>query len=337
MEFQTRNELYRWVLESVGKVTSEAGRLNLPILGQGIVGPPQIEYSKLNISNTVLSKRKLIELVNDKIVTGWDDPRMPTIQGLKRRGYTPDAINDFCHRIGMGFGISSQSLVDYSLLEECLRQDLENKAPRIMAVLHPLKVNITNISNDSLKNVTALNFPNLKDKSTTRNILVGNVIYIEKCDFQMEDSPKYYRLAPNKIVRLKYFGLIKCIDIKTDENKNPVELFVELLPENYKPPKRIRETINWVSEIDHTDVQIRIYKHLFSHDGSTNDDQWKTKLNQNSIEKKIIKADCSIKTAKQFDKFQFERIGFFSVDSMDLVENRLILNQIVPLKEDKNK
>ena len=292
------------------------------------------------LTNEILQKYpeiKYLNLYDNKIVNDWEDPRMPTIKGLRRKGYTPESINDFCNRIGISLGISSKSVIDYSLLEECLRQDLENKAPRIMAVINPLKVNIVNILDDQIEYIDALNYPNLYDKSTKRKIVVGNIIYIEKDDFRITDSVKYYRLAPNKIVRLKYFGLIKCLNFKINEGGNPTELFVELLPKDFIPIKRIRGTINWVSDIDHTDIEIIKYTHLFPHKLDMNDNQdWKLQLNENSFEKIIIKTDNSIKKANHYDKFQFERIGYFSVDPSSK-KTKIIMNMIVSLKENKEK
>lgn len=316
MEFQTRNELYRWVTETLG-----------------IYAPPQIEYSRLNITHTVLSKRKLIELVNDNIIEGWDDPRMPTIKGLRRRGYTAEAINDFCERIGLSLATSS-STIKYELLEECLRQDLEKKAPRVMAIINPLKIIITNISNNDNIEVLALDFPNLGNSSAKHKINVGNIVYIDKDDFRLIDVPNYFRLAPNKIVRLKYLGLIKCYDVKINSLNEVAELYCELLPSDFKPEKRVQGTINWISEIDHCEIEIRKYDHLFPEKLDMNK-EWKQQLNSNSKIIINIMTDTSIKNNK-IDKFQFERIGYFSVDP-DTTNDKIVMNMITPLKENKDK
>ena len=321
MEFQTRNELYRWVPETLD-----------------IYAPPQIEYSRLNITHTVLSKRKLIELVNDEIVSDWDDPRMPTIKGLRRRGYTPEAINDFCKRIGMSLSTSS-GMVNYNLLEECLRQDLDTKAPRVMAIMNPLKVTITNISENENIKAFALDFPNQGNDSTKHEINVGNVVWIDKDDFRMVDSPKYFRLAPNKIVRLKYLGLIKCCNVKMNQNNEVDELYCELLPVDFKPEKRVQGTINWISDIDHCNVEIRRYDHIFPRTQNENGNEtkdWKTQLNFNSKTILNIMTDTSIKNTNNIDKFQFERIGYFSIDP-DTTNDKMVMNMITALKEDKNK
>ena len=315
MEFIGRNELYKWILDELE-----------------IYKPPQIEYSRINISNTILSKRKLIELVNDKIVCGWDDPRMPTIIGLKRKGYTAESINDFCKRVGVHFGMNN-SVIDYSLLEECLRQDLDFRAPRVMAVLDPLKVNIINL-NEDLKYADVLDFPNFKERSTVHKVGYTNKIYIDRSDFRLIDSPDYFRLAPNKIVRLKYVGLVKCVNYKiVDDNIDEVD--VVLLPFEFKPEHRIKGTLNWVSEFDFLKVEIRRYDHLFPFHINDNID-WKSQLNNCSFNKTSGYTDSSIKNANIFDKFQFERIGYFCVDP-DSSQDNLILNMTVALKENKNK
>lgn len=316
IEFQTRNELYKWLLDILN-----------------IHRSTQIEYSRLNVSNCILSKRKLIELVNDKIVSGWDDPRMPTIKGLKRKGYTPDSINKFCEKVGLNLAGSSISIVNYTLLEECLRQELDMKAPRVMAIVNPLRVNIANLKENIT--ISALDYPYLRDKSTIHQINVSNKLYIDRDDFRLVDSPNYYRLAPNKIVRLKYIGLVKCIGYTLISDNNVNEIFVELLPNDYNTGKRVKGTLNWISDIDYCNVEIRIYDHLFPTEINNSSD-WKTQLNLNSEKKLNIMTDTSIKTAKVYDKFQFERIGYFSIDS-DSKHDNIVMNMIVSLKEDKDK
>jgi glutaminyl-tRNA synthetase len=310
MEFQVRNKLYRWIPETLG-----------------LYRPPQIEYVRLNVTHTLLSKRKLIELVIDKIVDGWDDPRLPTIKGLRRKGYTPEAINDFCMRVGISLGLSTPVNVNYELLEECLRQDLDTKAPRAMAIMDPLEVEFMNIPDWIVARIHALDFPNLKEKSPKHIINVHNIVYIERDDFRLVDSPKYYRLAPNKIVRLKYFGLIKCVNYIQVEGKIE-KVYVELMPDDYKPAKRVQGTINWASAVDHVKIEVRKYSHLFTKEGEI--------VNGKTLE--IINAMCdtSIEKCKPYDKYQFERIGYFSVDP-DTTENKIVMNWSVGLKEDKGK
>ena len=316
IEFQTRNELYRWLLDTLDMHRST-----------------QIEYSRLNISHTVLSKRKLIELVNGSIVSGWDDPRMPTIKGFRRKGYTPNSINEFCERVGLNLAGSSVNIVNYGLLEECLRQELDKTAPRVMAIVNPLKVNIINFKEQFT--AYASDFPYMGENSPTHPINVGQIIYIDRDDFREEDSSKYFRLAPNKIVRLKYIGLIKCVGYTKGADNNVIELFVELLDSHYKPEKRVKGTLNWVSEIDHCMIEIRQYEHLFPKE-INNEKELLNQLNLNSEKRMNIMTDTSIKNAKIYDKFQFERIGYFSVDP-DSSNDHKVMNMTVSLKEDKNK
>lgn len=322
-EFQSRNELYNWIISSLYIKDLPNTKDHIPI---------QIEYCKLNVTHTVLSKRKLIQLVNNNIVSGWDDPRMSTIRGLRRRGYTANAINDFCQRIGTSIGTSCAS-VNYNLLEACLRYDLEDKAPRIMAVMNPLKVNIINVKN--ITEVFVLDFPTLGELSSKHKINVGNTVYIDKDDFRLVDSKDYFRLAPNKIVRLKYFGLIKCVNYKLDINNCVHELDVELLDKNYKPEKRVKGTINWVSDINKYDIEVRKYDHLFPQELDPNKD-FIEQINTNSLTILNVMVDSSIKDAKINDKFQFERIGYINIDQ-DSTCDKIIANLSVFLKEDKNK
>lgn len=262
-----------------------------------------------------------------------DDPRMPTIKGLKRRGFTANAINKFCEKAGLSLAVSSTN-IQYDVLEDCLRQDLEVNAKRVMAVMNPLKVNITNLKDDDRIVANILDFPNLGDKSSTHQIKVNNTIYIEKEDFRIEDSKNYFRLAPNKIVRLKYFGLIKCIDYDVDENKIPIQVNVELLDNLYNPDKRIKGTINWISSCDFVNVQVRKYDSLFPN-VFDKDIVWKLQLNRNSKTTLNILCDSSISNSKPFDNYQFERIGYFCVDPDS--DKQIIMNMSVELKSNKNK
>lgn len=315
-EFIIRNELYRWILNTLE-----------------ISGPPQIEYSRLNTSHTVLSKRILTKLVDIGIASGWNDPRMPTIKGLRRKGFTANAINDFCGRLGLAIGGDS-SRVSYGLLEECLREDLNNTAPRVMAIMDPIRVKIINIPDNEYSTVHAMDFPALKEKSSTHPIKVGNIIYIDRSDFRLEDSPKYYRMAPNKIVRLKYLGLVKCTGYEM-ENNEVKSISIELLDPDYKPAKRIQGTLNWVSDCDHIKIEVRKYDHLFPEEFNKNADM-ERQININSKTIMHIMTDTSVSGANIYDKFQFERIGYFSVDPDSTREN-IVMNFTVGLQENKNK
>lgn len=312
MEFQTRNEVYKWILDTLE-----------------LYKPPQIEYSRLNITHCVNSKRNLMKLVDENIVSGWDDPRLPTIRGLRRRGYTPESINDFCSRIGMSIG-GAGHIIEYNVLEECLRQDLEESAPRCMAVMEPLRVNILNLEKSI--EVFAKNFPN-KEQSSTHTLLFSKIIYIDKCDFRINDSKKYKRLAPNKIIRLKYGFPIKCVGYKQDYNQNIIEVDAIYYPTN---DIKVDGTINWVGE-DHIKVSVNKYNHLFPEKLDTTKD-YKSQLNIEGSKKifENVFVDSSIKNAKPYDKFQFERIGYFSVDLCSS-DNKKVFNMITGLKESINK
>lgn len=284
IEFKSRNELYRWISSTLN-----------------INAPPQIEYSRLNVSNVILSKRKILELIDNNSASGWDDPLLATLKGLKRKGFTPEAINDFCHRIGTSIGTTG-TIVHYELLEECLRKDLNTKVPRILAILNPLKIIILNFSDMVIK---AMDFPDLPN-TTTREIKVGSEIYIDKEDFRVVDSKNYYRLAPNKIVKLKYLGYVKCVEVKKD-------IYVEFLPD-FKPDKKIKGILNWVSEIDHVKIKIR-------------------KFNINNTE--IVEGLCD-SSILLHNTFQFERIGYFHKD-IDSTPDNIIMNMTAPLKANTRK
>lgn len=274
-------------------------------------------------------------MVENQLVTGLDDPRIPTLKGLRRRGYTPEAINDFCCRIGLSLGNTSQVQVNYKLLEECIRQDLNTKAPRLMAVMDPILINITNLPNDHKQTIQVKDFPDIETNNSLHEITLSNKVYIEREDFRLIDSPQYFRLAPNKIVRLKYAGLIKCVNVV--ENNGVInQIDVELLPQDYKPEKRVKGTISWVDANNCTSIEIRKYDHLFPEKLEKTTDDWKKQLNPNSLTVFHSVTSHTIKSAKPLDRFQFERIGYFVIDP-DTTEQKTVLNMITGLKEDKNK
>jgi len=305
MEYKTRNESYKWLLNTLE-----------------IYRPPQIEYTRLNISHTILSKRKLIEIVKSEIVTGWDDPRMPTIKGLKRRGYTPEAINNFCEKIGINVG-GDNSMVKYELLESCARDHLNLIAPRIMAVLNPLKVTIINL-NETI-NVTAKDFPNNKN-TTTRIIEFTNYIYIDKSDFMINAPTDYKRLTnnPNIYTRLKYGFPVKYLTHSEDAYGNPIEIIVEYINDNNL---KVNGNINWVN-VYSIDIKVKIYDHLFPKEYNDNIDMF-SQLNLNSVT--TLNSKIERFNFKHHDKFQFERLGYFVVDHDSTNEN-YIFNKIVGLK-----
>jgi len=321
LEFEINRELYDWVLD----------RLE-------VYHPQQIEFARLNLSHTVLSKRKLIRLVEDGHVAGWDDPRMPTISGLRRRGYTPEAIRNFCDRIGVA---KADSMVDIALLEYCIREDLNKRAPRVMGVLRPLKVVIENYPEDKEEELEAINNP--EDPSMgTRKVPFSRVLYIEQEDF-MEDPPKkFFRLAPDREVRLRYAFFIKCIDvIKDPDTGDVIELRCTYDPAtrggDAPDGRKVKGTLHWVSAKHAIAADVRLYDHLFVKENPNEVEEGKdfsAYLNPNSLE--ILK-DCnlepSLAKATPGGRFQFERLGYFCVDSKDSTADALVFNRTVTLRD----
>lgn len=320
MEFEDHRPLYDWFLDQLN-----------------IYHPRQIEFARLNLSYTVLSKRKLIELVEHGYVNGWDDPRMPTISGLRRRGYTPESIRDFCERIGVA---KRESLVDIALLEHCLREDLNKRARRVMAVLNPLKVVITNYPEDLVEEMEAINNP--EDPTMgTRKVPFSRVIYIEKDDFR-EDPPKqFYRLAPNREVRLRYAYFIKCVDVIKDKNTGEIiELHCTYDPStkggDSPDGRKVKATLHWVSAVHAIEAEVRLYDYLFTKENLSDieeGDDFKKYINPNSLTiLKSCRVEPSLKEAKIGDLYQFERIGYFCVDP-DSEGGKLVFNRSVSLKD----
>lgn len=317
LEFENHRPLYDWFLEQLE-----------------VYRPQQIEFARLNLSYTVMSKRMLKQLVDEKHVQGWDDPRMPTISGIKRRGYSPASIQNFCSRIGVG---KVNSTIDIEFLEHCVREDLNKTAPRFMGVLHPLKVVIDNYPEDTIEELEAINNP--EDPSAgKRNIPFSKVIYIEKDDF-MEDPPKkFYRLAPGREIRLRYAYYLTCNEV-IKENDEIIELRCSIDPETrggYAPDgRKVKATIHWVSAAKAIDAEIRLYEGLFSVEdpAGTKDVDFKTYLNPDSLQ--ILsnsKVEPYVKELKSFDRFQFERRGYFCIDP-DTTDEKLIINRTVTLRD----
>ncbi|MBI4826919.1 MAG: glutamine--tRNA ligase/YqeY domain fusion protein [Nitrospirae bacterium] len=313
LEFEDHRPLYDWFLDELN-----------------IYHPQQIEFARLNITNTVLSKRKLITLVNEGHVTGWDDPRMPTLSGLRRRGYTPEAIRNFCERIGIA---KRNSTVDMALLEHCLREDLNKRAPRFMAVLDPLKVVIENYPDDQVEEFDAVNNP--EDESMgTRKVPFSREIYIERDDF-MEDPPKkFFRLAPGREVRLRYAYFITCTGVAKDENGVITEIRCTYDPEtrggDSPDGRKVKATIHWVSAPRSLPAEVRLYDHLFS--VSEPGEDFIADLNPNSLKTMSF---SRIEPAL-VDAFmcQFERLGYFCVDPQDsFIKKMPVFNRTVTLKD----
>jgi glutaminyl-tRNA synthetase len=320
LEFEINRQLYDWILDE----------LNVDC------HPQQIEFARLNLSYTVLSKRKLVELVDGKYVSGWDDPRMPTISGLRRRGYTPDSIRNFCERIGVA---RRDSTVDMALLEYSIREDLNKRAQRVMGVLRPLKVVIDNYPEDKVEELDALNNPEDPGMGT-RKIPFSRVIYIEQDDFLEEPPKKFFRLAPGREVRLRYAYYIKCVRVVKDEKTGQVvELHCTYDPDtrggSSPDGRKVKATLHWVSAPQAINAQARLYDHLFikeSPDEEKNVD-FKTYLNPNSLEIRSFFVEPSLKGATPGNRYQFERIGYFCIDSKDSSDQALVFNRTVTLRD----
>ena len=321
LEFEINRQLYDWVLDQLK-----------------VYHPQQIEFARLNLTYTVLSKRKLIELVEAGHVTGWDDPRMPTISGLRRRGYTPASIRNFCERIGVA---KRDSMVDVALLEYSAREDLNKHAPRVMSVLRPLKVVIDNYPEGKVEELEAENNP--EDSSAgKRKIPFSRILYIEKEDF-MEDPPKkFFRLAPEREVRLKHAYYVKCSDIVKDEKTGEViEVHCTYDPKTRggwsEDGRKVRGTLHWVSAGHALKAEVRLYEHLFvkenpseAKDGA----DFKTYLNPDSMEKLTsCLVEPSLAGAAPGSRYQFLRQGYFCVDSRDSSSNALVFNRTVTLRD----
>lgn len=321
-EFEDHRPLYEWFINEL--IDTEPK-------------PKQIEFARLNLSYTVLSKRKLIQLVSGGYVSGWDDPRMPTLAGLRRRGYTPESIKRFCELIGVG---KSESMVDIAMLEYCIREDLNKRAQRRMGVLDPLKVVIVNYDENKEEYLEAINNPEDMTQGT-RLIPFCREIYIEKEDF-MEDPPKkFYRLAPGREVRLRYAYFIKCVDVIKDHKGNIKEVHCIYDPEtkggNAPDGRKVKATLHWVSARHAIDAEVRMYDRLFVKPDPTEDEKkgidFKEYFNQSSlVVLKNCKLEHSLKEVLPGERFQFERKGYFCVDK-DSTKDNLVFNLIVPLRD----
>ena len=321
LEFEDHRPIYDWCVDNL------IGVMNFPYR------PRQIEFARLELADTVTSKRKLKALVDEGVVDGWDDPRMPTISGLRRRGYTPAAIRDFCERIGVA---KSNSTVDAAVLEYCLREDLNMNAPRAMVVLDPLKITITNYPEGQIEYLEAEINPN-KPELGTYKIPFGRDIYIEQEDFREEANKKFFRLKPGKEVRLKYAYIICCDEVIKDENGKVIELKCSYDPESKSgsgseaSARKVKGTLHWVEATNALDVEVRLFDKLFI-PGST--EEFPKNVNKDSL--KILtncKAEPNLAQAKAGDKFQFLRMGYFCADSRYSKEGHPVFNHTVSLKD----
>jgi glutaminyl-tRNA synthetase len=320
LEFEVHRPLYNWFLDQIAGDNDR---------------PRQVEFARLNLSYTVMSKRKLLQLVQEKYVKGWDDPRMPTISGFRRRGYTPESIRNFADRIGVA---KRDNLIDTALLEHSIREDLNKKAFRVLGVLDPLKVTIQNYPEGEEEYMDAVNNP--EDESMgSRKVPFSRELYIERNDF-MEDPPKkFFRLAPGTEVRLRYCYFITCQEVIKDEQGTVTELICSYDPEtrggNSPDGRKVKGTIHWVSAKHAVEAEVRLYDRLFvkeEPDDLEEGQNFKEFLNPDSLEVTTGYVEPYVKKAKEGDKFQFERIGYFCLDQ-DSTEDKPVFNRTVPLRD----
>lgn len=321
LEFEDHRPLYDWFLEQLN-----------------IHHPQQIEFARLNLTYTVLSKRRLLQLVQKGYVGGWDDPRMPTLAGFRRRGYTPEAIRIFCERIGVA---KRNSMVDIAMLEHCLREDLNKRAPRVMAVLRPLKVVIDNYPESQVEELEAVNNP--EDRSMgTRKVPFSREIYIEQDDFREEPPKGFFRLSPGCEVRLRYGYIIKCVGVVKDPSTAAIkEVHCIYDPEtksgSSQSGRKVKATIHWVSAAHAAQAESRLYEHLFTKEDPEavpEGTDWLENVNPKSLETLTgCKVEPFLASVNKGERYQFERLGYFCVDSRDSSANHLVFNRIVTLRD----
>ena len=321
LEFEDHRPLYDWFLDQLN-----------------IHHPQQIEFARLNLTHTVLSKRRLLQLVRQKHVTGWDDPRMPTLAGFRRRGYTPEAIRNFCERIGVA---KRNSMVDIAMLEHCLREDLNKRAPRVMAVLRPLKIVIENYPEGQVEELEAVNNP--EDPTMgTRRVPFSRELYIEQEDFREEPPKGFFRLSPGREVRLRYAYIIKCEKVIKDPDTGTVtELRCTYDPDtksgSFQSKRKVKATIHWVSATHAIGAEVRLYNHLFTKedlDDIPEGSDWLANINPKSLERLTgCRVEPLLAKAKGGERYQFERLGYFSVDSADSSPSSLVFNRTVTLRD----
>lgn len=316
LEFEVHRPLYNWVLED----------------WEDTEKPKQIEFARLNVTNMVMSKRKLRQLVELNLVSGWDDPRMPTISGLRRRGYTPEAIRDFCERIGVA---KADSMVEVGLLEFCIREDLKLKAPRYMAVLDPVKVVITNYPEGQTESLVIEN--NTENEAMgTREVTFGREVYIERGDFMEEPVKKFFRLAPGKEVRLKGAYIIECQSVVKDADGNITEIHCTYDPATKSGTgcqKKVKGILHWVEASTAVDMEVRLYDYLLStEDDETADKDFLQQLNPNSLEVKSAKGEAAFRSTQAGDHYHFLRTGYFVTDK-DSTADHIVMNRTVGMRD----
>ncbi len=318
LEFEDHRPLYDWLLEHV----------DVPY------HPQQIEFARLNLTYTVLSKRKLLELVGQRHVAGWDDPRMPTLAGFRRRGYTPESIRNFCEAIGVA---KRDSLVDVAMLEHAVREDLNRRAPRAMAVLRPLKVIIDNYPEGQVEQLEAVNNPEDPEMGT-RSVPFSRVLYVERDDFRADPPPKFFRLSPGREVRLRYAYCITCVSAVTDPATGEVtELHCTYDPETRSgnpTGRKVKATLHWVSAAHAVEAEVRLYDRLFTVENPNAEKDWAAVLNPQSLETLSgCRVEPSLAAAAPGDRYQFERHGYFCADPIDSRPGRPVFNRTVSLRD----
>jgi len=316
LEYEDHRPLYDWYLDQLG-----------------VHHPQQIEFARLNLSHTVMSKRKLLELVNEGLVAGWDDPRMPTLAGLRRRGYTPESIRDFCERIGVA---KADNLVQMALLEHCVREDLNKRAERRLAVLRPLRLVIENYPEGQVEELEAVNNPE-DPGAGTRRVPFSRILYIEQEDFRDPPPPRYFRLSPGIEVRLRYAYIVKCTGVTRDASGQVVEVRCTYDPASRggdSGGRKVKGTIHWVSASHSLGAEVRLYDTLFTAPKPDEAEDFKSVLNPSSLG---VLMGCRVEPAlagvKAGERFQFERHGYFCVDSRDSAPGRLVFNRTVGLRD----
>ncbi len=333
LEFENHRPLYNWFLDAIneGRMADGSGDWGPPI-----VHPQQIEFARLNLTYTVMSKRKLLRLVADGLVKGWDDPRMPTLSGMRRRGFSPASIRNFCKTIGVN---KFNSTVEFPLLEHGLRKDLNAHSPRVMAVLNPLKVVISNFPEGEVDELEAVNNP--EDPGAGKRLVpFTRTIYIERDDFLEEPPKKFFRLAPGREVRLRYAYFVTCTDVVKDENGEIAGLYCTYDPAtrggDAPDGRRVKGTLHWVSAEKALDAEVRLYDHLFTKENPDDVEEgqdFTANLNPDSLTIQTgCKVEPSLQEAQALDRYQFERIGYFCADP-DSTPERLVFNRTVGLRD----
>ena len=320
LEFEDNRPLYDWFLDELK-----------------VYHPQQIEFARLNLSYTVLSKRRLVQLVEQGYVDGWDDPRMPTLSGMRRRGYTPESIRNFCERIGVA---KRDSIVDMALLEYCIREDLNERSPRVMGVLRPLRVVIDNYPEEQIEELDGAYHPDNQEMGS-RKLPFSRVLYIEQEDFREDPPKKYFRLAPGREVRLRYAYYIKCVSVVKDKQTGEViEVHCTYDPETRggwsSDGRKVKGTLHWVSAAHSLKAEVRMYDRLFNQANPTGDKDadFKTYLNSDSLETLTsCRVEPSLAGAAPGNRYQFERLGYFCVDPVDSSDKALVFNRTLSLRD----